>query len=323
MKLSHEKLLQEAQATDFRPDMIEKVIQLVGLLQSLRSHPYLKERIALKGGTALNLFAFDLPRLSVDIDLNYIGSADLETMKAERPKLEEAVGAVLSREGFAARRIPNRHAGGKWVLTFPSALGQTGTLELDLNFMFRVPLWPISIQDSCAVGSYQALKIPVVDRHELAGGKLAALVSRRASRDLFDAREVFKGLKLDDQRLRIAFVIFGAMNLKDCRTVSIRDIDFDLRELERQLLPLLRGKVAEKLVSPAKWAEQLVEECRSAMSALLPLRENEQEFLNRLLEQGKAAPELLTDDSQLADRIRSHPNLQWQTEKLRKFGKKK
>ena len=77
----------------------------------------LKTRIALKGGSALNLFYFDVPRLSVDIDLNSIGAADRETMLAERPKLEQAVQAVCSREGLTVRRMPSEHAGGKWRLT--------------------------------------------------------------------------------------------------------------------------------------------------------------------------------------------------------------
>jgi len=56
---------------------------LLGLLEGLRKHPYLKDRLALKGGTALNLFLFDLPCLSVDIDVNYIGSADRDVMLEE------------------------------------------------------------------------------------------------------------------------------------------------------------------------------------------------------------------------------------------------
>lgn len=70
MKISRERLLAEAEATGFRAEILEKVIHLFGLLEGFRSHPFLKDRLALKGGTALNLFFFDLPRLSVDIDLN-------------------------------------------------------------------------------------------------------------------------------------------------------------------------------------------------------------------------------------------------------------
>lgn len=83
MRLSIEHLTAEAASTGFRPEMLEKVIHLFDLLEGFTRHPYLKNQIALKGGTALNLFVFDLPRLSVDIDLNYIGVTDLETMLAE------------------------------------------------------------------------------------------------------------------------------------------------------------------------------------------------------------------------------------------------
>ena len=70
MRFSRELLVQKAQETGFRPEILEKVLQLLHLLESFLSHPYLKDRIVLKGGTALNLFYFDVPRLSVDIDLN-------------------------------------------------------------------------------------------------------------------------------------------------------------------------------------------------------------------------------------------------------------
>ena len=53
----------------------------MAILDGISAHPFLKERLVLKGGTALNLFFFDLPRLSVDIDLNYIGQLDRQDMQ--------------------------------------------------------------------------------------------------------------------------------------------------------------------------------------------------------------------------------------------------
>jgi predicted nucleotidyltransferase component of viral defense system len=180
VRISKEKLLAEAELTGFRAEILEKVIHLLNLLETLNSHPFLKNRLALKGGTALNLFVFPLPRLSVDIDLNYIGTVDRENMLAERPKVEEAITAVCQREGLAIRRIPGDHAGGKWQLRYQSALGLGGNLEIDLNFMFRVPLWRVVKRDSQTIGSYKAKDIPVLDIHELAAGKLAALLARQS-----------------------------------------------------------------------------------------------------------------------------------------------
>ena len=129
MKISREKLHREAQATGFRPEILEKVIQLLNLLEAIQGHPFIEGRLALKGGTALNLFYFDVPRLSIDIDLNYVGAPDRETMLEERPKLEEAVAAVCAREGFTVRRLPADHAGGKWRMSYESSLNQSGNLE--------------------------------------------------------------------------------------------------------------------------------------------------------------------------------------------------
>ena len=61
-------------------------------------------RFALKGGTAINLFEDDLPRLSVDIDLNYIDAVDRETMLAERPRVGQALTQVFGRAGLTVKR---------------------------------------------------------------------------------------------------------------------------------------------------------------------------------------------------------------------------
>ena len=83
MRLTANELAREAAATGFQTEPLEKVILLLELLEAIRSHPFLKERVVLKGGTALNVFKFDVPRLSVDIDLNYIGAVDRDGMLAE------------------------------------------------------------------------------------------------------------------------------------------------------------------------------------------------------------------------------------------------
>lgn len=109
-------LQQEAARTGFRPEALETAIRMMALLEGLRSDPFLKSRFALKGGTALNLFVFDVPRLSVDIDLDYTGAAGRDTMLAERPKVEQAISAVCGRMWIQVKRLPEAHAGGKWRL---------------------------------------------------------------------------------------------------------------------------------------------------------------------------------------------------------------
>jgi len=108
--LTETELLRAAAASGFRADVLERAIRLMELLEALRSHPYLKTRVALKGGTALNLFVFDVPRISVDVDLNYVGAAEVDAMVQERPKVEQAIQAVCGRLGIGVRRIPSGHA---------------------------------------------------------------------------------------------------------------------------------------------------------------------------------------------------------------------
>ena len=81
----------------------------------MRSHPFLRDKLALKGGAALNLFLFDVPRLSVDINLDYVGTESLAGMLEERPRLGEATQAVFARADFTVRRMPSEHAGGKAI----------------------------------------------------------------------------------------------------------------------------------------------------------------------------------------------------------------
>ena len=174
MTISPEKLATEAEATGFRADLLEKAARLLAVLDAIRNHPFLAGKVALKGGTALNLFVFNVPRLSVDIDLNYVGARSRDAMLEERPKIEEAIQSVFRREDFAVRRMPKEHAGGKWSLRYRSTFGQSGRLDVDLNFMYRVPLWPVTAMDSHSLGSWRATNIPVVNLYEIAAGKLSA-----------------------------------------------------------------------------------------------------------------------------------------------------
>ena len=318
MRISPERLNAEAEATGFRADVLEKAVHLLGLLGAINTHPFLKGKIALKGGTALNLFVFDVPRLSVDIDLNYVGAQGREAMLEERPRLEEAIQAVFSREDFRIRRLPEEHAGGKWSLRYPAASGQSGRIDVDINYMYRVPLWPLATMDSRSLGSWRATDIPVVDIHELAAGKLAALLARRRARDLFDSRLVFSIGALDVERLRTAFVVYGAMDRRDWRTVSLEDVAFDPLELAGQLMPSLRID-ALKGLEAANYGEVLVDECRKALSVLFPFKDAERAFLDLLLDEGEIDATILTPDATLQERIQAQPLLEWKAQNVRQY----
>ncbi|MGH7268059.1 MAG: nucleotidyl transferase AbiEii/AbiGii toxin family protein [Candidatus Rokuibacteriota bacterium] len=110
MRYSREYLGERSAGTGFRPDTLEKVLRLLRLLDQVTRHPFLGSRLLLKGGTALNLFYAAAPRLSVDLDFNYV--VDLDQMLRERPEVERAISlarlrthpALLWKVGNARRR---------------------------------------------------------------------------------------------------------------------------------------------------------------------------------------------------------------------------
>jgi len=316
--LSREQLQRAAASAGYPVESYEKVYTLVQVLDGVRAHPFLQSRLALKGGTALNLFVLDLPRLSVDIDLNYIAAADRTTTVAERPRVEQALEQVFGRAGLSVKRAPAEHAGGKWRLSYTTALGRPGSIEVDVNFILRTPLWPTGPRDSHPIGGQSASRIVLLDEHELAAGKLAALVARSASRDLFDARELLRRGTLDARRLRLGFVVYGGINREDWRSITVENVTTTAADVDSQLVPMLRQDVRPARAGVGVWTDTLIRETRELMSAVLPLSDREFEFLDRLNSAGDIVPALLTDDPAMDAIIQSHPGLQWKAQNVRK-----
>lgn len=319
MSLSAESLNQLAGETGFRTEFLEKVNRLVDFLQALFQDPFLESKLVLKGGTALNLFHFDLPRLSVDIDLNYIGALDRDEMLAERPEIEQRIQAIAGRQNLTLARAPSSHAGCKWSFRYTSVFGGGGTLEVDLNYLYRTPLWPIERKDSHPLGRITANKIPVLDIHELAGGKLAALFSRDAARDLFDVHYLLTSMPTDPSRLRMAFVLYGAMSQRGWRTIKAEDIELPTQEASRQLFPLLVQNRVTRKSEQNETLKRITDETRNALTGLLPLNASEQDFLDKLLNDGEIRPELLDSEPELVTKLTHHPALLWRAKQAVRY----
>ncbi len=80
---THIRVVTLAGETGLPTGTLEKVLRLMDVLQEIARDPVLADRLVLKGGTALNVFHLKLDRLSVDIDLNYVGALDRQAMEAE------------------------------------------------------------------------------------------------------------------------------------------------------------------------------------------------------------------------------------------------
>ncbi len=303
---SKEYLTKLGEQTGFRLESLQKQMTLLDLLREINRHPILRNQFALKGGTAINLLWFTLPRLSVDIDLNYIGSSDLDTMLKERPNLEKEMRKLIESRGISVRNVPSDHAGAKWRLQAPSAFGGNFTLEVDLNFLMRVPVWGIESKCPFPLDEEYSFECNTVSFEELFGGKIKALMDRSAARDLYD---VFKLSQKQDSfdfvRLRKTMILFGVTCNADWRKKDLSTVDgIDQRMVDEQLTPLLRSSELVELKPMKKIAKDFLAE-------LIKYNKDEQRFMNRFLDDGVYEPLLLFADEKQAKYLEKHPAVLW------------
>ncbi len=318
LRMSEQELKQEAQFKGYRPEMLEKVYHLLNLLEEFMSVSYLSERIALKGGTAINLFCTDqFPRLSVDLDFNYVGAIDKNIMQQEKPELERVLLDICQRRQYGLHRNPGNHAGGKTVLTYQSITGTKGRLELDLNYVYRIPLWNAQWRSSPPWP--KETKAKVLDIHELAAGKLNALLEREVSRDLFDSHQLLTKWPLEIEKLRLAFTIYAGMRKQEWSELRIDKIKFSVKDIRNKLLPVLKESEIPGTRFPLieKWAKNMVDECKTALEMILPFRDNEIEFLNALQKRGEIRADFLCSDKIFCERLTVHPLLLWRAQQLK------
>ncbi len=261
-------------------------------------------------------------RLSEDIDLNYIGSVALTDMQAERPQLEAVLQKLFREEGLILVRSPQgQHTGGTWSLQDPHLAVGDRHLSVDILFGYRVPLWDPAPASCKLPGHTHVADIPILDIHDLAGGKLAALLSRRKARDVFDACALFAlpSGNLDLVRLRTAFVVHGAVHRQDWRTRSPNHAGCDPQELAHNLWPMLPLDIRPRRTAANDYARQLTASARAGLSAVLPFTPEEHEFLDCLLDRGEIVPELLTAGPDLQTRIAAQPMLAWKAQHVRRY----
>lgn len=313
-----------AAESGYREEIVEKVLYLEAILRQFVRHPDLEGAWALKGGTALNLFFLEVPRLSVDLDINYVGHGELEAMQAARPAFEAAVVACCEREDCSVRRMPAEHAGGKLRLRYTAAAGGTASLEVDVNFLLRRPLLGLEHRAPRFPPDAAVETVPLLALEEIAAGKFTALLTRRAARDAFDALQLLELAPdlLDRPGFRLAFLVYAAGSRQDVRRLRPDSVVVTPVEVRNQLLPLLRVERRAFDGDPERLAGRLNEACIAAMQRLLAWNEREREFIDRLGDRGEIVAELVADDRALQALVREQPLLQWKALNVRKFRKR-
>lgn len=161
---------------------------------------------ALKGGTAINLFIRNLPRLSVDIDLMYLPMHG-------RPDALAGIDAAMKRiEAQILEGIPGAHAAqtvkeGSVLRLVVSAAGTQVKIEISpvLRGVVKEPgVMPVA---EAVEDAYGFAETTVVSFEDLYAGKLVAALDRQHPRDLFDVRNLLANEGLSDE-LREAFIVY-------------------------------------------------------------------------------------------------------------------
>ena len=167
---------------------------------------------ALKGGTAINFFVRDFPRLSVDIDLVYLPLEDRPTTLRGIDTALQRIAAKI-RQAMPTAQVREHHTVSDKRLVKLTVRAQGGAeVKIEPNTVLRGTLYPITELNLSprAVELFgRSATMRVVSLPDLFGGKLCAALDRQHPRDLFDVHGLFQAEGLTDD-IRRAFVIFLA-----------------------------------------------------------------------------------------------------------------
>jgi predicted nucleotidyltransferase component of viral defense system len=176
----------------------------------IRVLPFVAEEkaFALKGGTAINLFVRDMPRLSVDIDLAYIPVEDRQTSLAAIDTAMERIKSQIERSIAGARVHAQRLADGNAV-TKLIVQSDGAQIKIEVTPVLRGTVYdpvPMSVSPAVEEG-FGFAEIQVVAFADLYAGKIVAALDRQHPRDLFDVRDLLANEGVTDE-LRRAFVVY-------------------------------------------------------------------------------------------------------------------
>lgn len=203
-------------------------LETARLLTQVAPLVFVDDTFALKGGTAINLFIRDMPRLSVDLDLVFPDHTLARDQALAR--INDAIRQAaerLSKRGFETH-IPAANAGETKLLVHRGRI----EVKIEANFVMRGTVQPVmraSLTPTARDLLLADLEIPVVSLEDVYGGKLVAAMDRQHPRDLFDVMHLFAHEGITPG-IRRAFVVYLASSNRPVHEVlfpQMRDIEYD------------------------------------------------------------------------------------------------
>jgi predicted nucleotidyltransferase component of viral defense system len=176
----------------------------------IRTIPFVaaEKEFALKGGTAINLFVRDMPRLSVDIDLTYVPVADratsLKAIDAGMKRIADAITKGMRGAQLHASQPKGENCTTKLILRTDDA-----QIKIEVTPVLRGCVYEPAVKRVSARVEEQFgfAEMPVVHFADLYAGKIMAALDRQHPRDLFDVRDLLGNEGIDDM-LRKAFIVY-------------------------------------------------------------------------------------------------------------------
>jgi predicted nucleotidyltransferase component of viral defense system len=299
-----------ASKTGFIRDNLEKTFRLADILEYLNHNGLMSEHLTLKGGTAINMTVFDLPRLSVDIDLDFDKLCHREEMLSIRKKINhELLNYMFSQAYALSPNTKNPHSLDSWVFYFQNAAGNRDNIKVEINYSMRNHIFP-SVKKPINVYFLQKnFEIKTLSTIELFGSKIKALIERSAPRDLYDVNNMLKMniISKDEQNLvrktALFYLIVGG-NEKISQKFDFEKItSLNFAQIRRSLIPVLKKN------EPFDFETAKIN-VTQYLSGLMIFTEDEQQFIENF-HQGIYQPDLLFEDQAIIERIKEHPMAIW------------
>ena len=187
MNYNKGQLGQMAKQYGFVRDTFEKVLRLKEILTYLNADEYLHEHLALKGGTAINMTIFNLPRLSVDLDLDFTPNLPLEDMEKAREKITKMVENYMTEEGyFLSGSSRYSHSLDSMLFQYQNTGGNRDNIKLEFNYSLRSHIFaPVERRMVTDIFEEKVI-VRTLEPIEIFAAKANALMNRAAARDLYD-----------------------------------------------------------------------------------------------------------------------------------------
>ncbi|WP_294083892.1 nucleotidyl transferase AbiEii/AbiGii toxin family protein [Proteiniphilum sp. UBA5384] len=299
-----------ASGTDFIRDNLEKVFRLCDVLKHLNENPLFVDHLALKGGTAINLIVFNLPRLSVDIDLDFTKECSRDEMMKIRENINQDFLNYMFTQGYAlSPNTKSPHSLDSWVFYFQNAGGNKDNLKVEINYSLRNHILPIVGKKVNVEFLQFDSEVKTLSTLELFGSKIKALIERTASRDLYDIQNMLKyNIIYPDEmgKLRKIVLFYLAVGGSDKPSIS-----YDFESIDNLKFTQIRSSLLPVLKKSERFDfESAKVEVKAFLQKLMTFTEEEKSFIENF-NNNVYQPELLFEDTEIVERVKNHPMAMW------------